>query len=118
MDTLEFAKSLEKEGKEFYEKCAKDSPFKELAGIFLVLAKEEQRHFDLFTALQKKQVLPPTTDISSSKEAKKVFAGLSKNFSFPDDVYSYTETYEKALDIERNSILLYEDMLAKATSVE
>ena len=54
MDAWELAKSIEKEGKEYYLKLAKESPEPSLAGVFNFLAKEEQRHYDIFDAMQRK----------------------------------------------------------------
>jgi rubrerythrin len=115
MDALELAKSIEKEGREYYLKLAKESPEPSLAGVFTFLAKEEQRHYDIFDALQK-NALVRTEPGTALAEAKKMFAGLSSHFALPEMFYDYTAAYMRALELERKSISLYDGMLIKASS--
>ncbi len=117
MENLELAKSIEKEGKEYYLKLSKESPDPSLAGVFKFLAQEEQRHFELFDALQKKS--PVRTEPGAAVlEAKKMFAGLSSHFALPEMFYDYTAAYMRALEMENKSIALYDGMLAKAASMD
>jgi rubrerythrin len=118
MDPLELAKNIEKEGKAWYEKLAADSPVPGLAGIFRLLANEEQQHFDLFDARQKNKTPGALKPGTVSGEAKLMFSKLSKQFSLPETIYDYSKAYEKALEMERKSISLYEDMLSASTSAE
>jgi rubrerythrin len=117
MDALEIAKDIELEGKAYYEKLAADSPLKFLSGVFSLLAKEEQVHYNLFDTWQKNKAVPaPAQPGSASAEAKRIFSGISKQFTFPQPVYDYVQAWGKALEMERNSISVYEGMLAKAVS--
>jgi rubrerythrin len=117
MDPLELAKNIEMEGKLYYQKLAADSPLTALSGIFLVLAKEEQQHYDIFSAWQTKRKSPaPPLAGEASAEAKRIFAGLSAQFAFPQAAYDYSQAYAKALEMETKSISLYEGMLGKASS--
>ncbi len=115
MDIFEIAKNIEKEGKEYYLKLAKESPEPSLAGVFQFLAKEEQLHYDIFTAMQNKTPVS-TIPGTSSSEAKKMFSQLSSHFALPEMFYDYTAAYMRALEMERKSIKMYEDMFAKSTS--
>lgn len=115
MDALELAKNIEKEGKEYYLKLEKESPEHSLAGVFNFLAKEEQRHYDMFDAMQKKTPVH-TEPGTASAEAKKMFAGLSSHFALPEMFYDYTVAYMRALEMEKKSVALYDGMLATASS--
>jgi rubrerythrin len=115
MDALELAKSIEKEGMEYYLKLARESPEASLAGVFNFLAKEEQRHYDIFDAMQRRAPVQ-TEPGTASAEAKKMFAGLSSHFTLPEMFYDYTAAYMRALEMEKKSISLYDGMLAKASS--
>jgi len=115
MDIFELAKNIEKEGKEYYLKLAKESPEPSLAGVFRFLAKEEQLHYDIFTSLQNKEPVS-TAAGESSLEARKMFESLSSHFKLPEMFYDYTAAYMRALEMERKSIKMYEDMFAKATT--
>jgi rubrerythrin len=117
MNAWELAKSIEKEGKEYYLKLAKESPEPSLAGVFNFLAKEEQRHYDIFDAMQRKAAVK-TEPGTASAEAKKMFAGLSSHFALPEMFYDYTAAYMRALEMEKKSVELYDGMLAKASSMD
>jgi rubrerythrin len=118
MDTLGMAKSIESQGRDYYKKLAQDSPLKELSGIFNFLANEEQRHFEIFDAMQRKEKITTPQKGNSSAEAKKVFAAMSKQFAIPETVYDYTKTYQHALELEEKSIDLYEAMLTNASTLD
>ncbi|HUI92369.1 MAG TPA: ferritin family protein [Chitinivibrionales bacterium] len=116
MDPLELAKNIEQEGKRYYEKLARETPVPGLSGIFKLLAGEEQQHYELFNSWRNTTFPHPSSSGTVSAEAKRIFAGLSSHFSFPETVYEYSKAYSKALEMERKSITLYEDMLAKSPS--
>ncbi len=119
MNPLELAKSLELEGAAYYEKLAADSPVKALSGVFATLAKEERIHFNIFDAWQKKNKAPSApAQGDASAEAKKIFAGLSSQFAVPQPVYNYSQAWGNALEMERKSISVYQDMLSKAASAD
>jgi rubrerythrin len=118
MDPLELAKKIELEGKLYYEKLAKEGPISALSGIFKLLAKEEQQHFDLFSSWQKTKKPAPSSPGVVSAEAKRMFAKLSSQFSLPETKYDYAKAYSKALEMEQKSISFYEDLLGKSTSAE
>ena len=118
MDLLELAKNIEQEGKEYYERLAKESVLPAIAGIFKLLAKEEQDHWDLFDAWQKNNTLSPAVPGTVNGEAKKVFEELAAHFNEQETVYDYTKAYSKALKLEQKSISFYENMLAKSTSAD
>ena len=50
MDIVKFALKMELDGKQFYEAAAAKASTKELKDIFLYLAQEEERHFQLLQA--------------------------------------------------------------------
>ncbi len=117
MNTIEVAKSVELEGKAYYEKCAAESPARELSGIFSLLAAEEQRHYELFDAWQKEKRVPAVLDPGTvSAEAKRIFAGISTRIGFSPTGYDYARAYGFALEMERKSIALYESMLSASDS--
>jgi rubrerythrin len=118
MDVLELAKGIEKEGKEYYEKLAVEAPLAGIAGIFRVLAKEEQEHWELFDAWQKKKSRMAVKPGTAGAEAKKAFLALASHFAEPESLYDYSKAYSKALAMEQKSISLYENMLGKSTSAE
>jgi rubrerythrin len=116
MDPIELAKNIEQEGKRYYEKLAGESPVSALSGIFKLLAQEEQQHYELFNSWQEISYPHPSSSGTVSAEAKRAFAALSAQFTLPETAYDYSKAYAKALELERKSISLFEDMLGKASS--
>ena len=115
-DTIELAKNIEQEGKRYYEKLSREGPVSALTGIFKLLAEEEQKHYELFNSWQDASFPHPSSSGTVLAEAKRAFAALSSQFSLPETAYDYSKAYAKALELERKSISLYEDMLGKSLS--
>ncbi len=118
MNTIDLAKNIELEGKAFYEKLAADSPIPALSGIFSLLAKEEQLHYNVFDAWGKENRAPAPPAGTAGAGAKRIFSRLSLPFTLPQVVYDYGRAYGTALDMERKSIALYENMLAASASAD
>ncbi len=114
MDIFEFAKEKEKYAEEFYRDRAAKSPDKGLAEIFLLLANEEEKHFDLIEKMQAETPaeLTETTVLSDAAAIfEKIREGAMK-FSFDR---SELELYKEAQKIEQNARDYYLD---KADQVE
>jgi rubrerythrin len=105
-DIWEVAKSMEKEGLEFYKKLSKEAPNKELAGVFAVLAKEEEAHYKLFENLQKGSAVQGGAG-NTVAEVKKAFAEMTAEFSKPDVLSGAAEAYRKALSMEQGAVTYY-----------
>jgi len=107
---FELAKNIEKEGVEYYQELARNTKSKQLAGVFNLLAEEENKHYNLFDAYQSSQTGPDTfekRDIIAS--AKSIFKSLSKESYSPKK--DYDAAYQKALMLEKNSITFYKNAL-------
>lgn len=113
MDILAFAKNIEEQGIEFYSKLSRESPIEMLKGVFDTLADEERKHFELFSSLEKNVSVPTLKDSTVLGKAKDVFAAISTSFRMPEANYDYEAAYAKALELERESIRVYEDARSK-----
>lgn len=111
MEMFEIAKKMELDGKQLYESQAKVTSDEGLKKVLLMLANQEQEHFNIFDALQKKQ--PLVLKKESFKGITDVFRDLRKDL--PKD---HVEFYKKVLDIEKRSQEFYEDIASKQDSVE
>jgi rubrerythrin len=107
MDFFEVAKKMELESKSFYLEQAQKAPVAQLAGVFRFLADEEQKHYDLFTALQARSAPAPLRDSGILSRAKDAFAGQFEKFAVPDTINDYESTYLKALDKEQHAVAFY-----------
>lgn len=113
MDILEVAQKMEQEGIAYYSKLASETPVSELKGVFNFLAKEEQRHLEIFQAFAAEKTANGTGDSTSAmKEVKKIFEQLTTSFTLPEIVYDYEAAYRKALSMEEKTVKYYSEMLA------
>ncbi|MBN1549891.1 ferritin family protein [bacterium] len=115
MDFFVIAQKMETEGKAYYEKMAAETPIAELKGVFAFLAHEEQRHYNLFHALAQKSELPKKDNENSlAEKIKEIFGQLTTSFSVPEIIYDYQAAYNKALQMERESVKYYTEALESA----
>jgi rubrerythrin len=117
MDFLELAMAIEKEGIDYYTKLADKVKWKDEAGIFLFLAREEKGHYEILNAWQKHFDVPPLENFNILKESKAVFRRLSDHFeTYGTPATDYYNAYEKALRLEEKSVAFYKEALIKMES--
>ncbi len=114
MNIFEFAKEKEKYAEEFYRDRAAKSPDKGLTEIFLMLANEEEKHYELIEKMQADAPveLDETTVLADAMAIfEKIREGANK-FSFGE---SELELYKEAQKIEQNARKFY---MEKANEVK
>lgn len=113
MNVLDFAMDMESDGKAYYEKLAKATDLPGLKSIFSWLAEDEQKHYDIFSALKagNTSTSMPETDILAS--ARNVFEHLPRDAKALSDVSGALDAYRHAMKVEAESCKLYEDAAAK-----
>jgi len=114
MDVFEVAMKMELDGKAYYEKLAEQTDLPGLQTIFRDLARDEQKHYDAFKAMQEKKILPELTAGSSLAAARNVFESLPVPEMALKDVKDSLAAYRHAMDVEAESQIFYE----KAASEE
>jgi rubrerythrin len=117
MDFLDFAKEIETQGMEQYAILAYSLSIKEVRDVFVFMADQEKRHYELFDSWQRNGQPPEIsgeTVLGKANEAFKFLAEhyMAENFLTP---LNYYEAYEKALLFENRSVALYEEALLKVT---
>ena len=113
MDILKIAKDIEKQGVEHYRELSKSVKSKQLQGIFKLLADEEQRHYRLFDALGSTLKGPEPEQSDIIAKSKEVFESFIKDFAVPDNDDSLEAAYQKAIELEKNSISFYKYALGE-----
>lgn len=108
MNIFDFAIKMELNGKIFYEKLAKTSQDKGLQAIFSELAKDEQKHYEIFLALQAGQKVH-MADSTVLEKSKNVFETLLADKKSHVPTQGDLEGYRYAMKIEADSFRLYED---------
>jgi rubrerythrin len=117
MDIFDFAAKMELDGKEYYEKLAKDTAIAGLAVIFGRLAGDEQKHYDVIQSL-KAGLTGNMTDTTVLEDTKNLFQDLVKNNTIAGDAKKNLEGYRHAMKIEAESVRLYEDAARKESVKE
>jgi len=112
MNVFDFAIKMELEGKDFYEKLARESRHAGLRSIFLELAADEQKHHDLFLALKNQTGREAMKDTAALELAKSVFSGLLARKETLDAAGDL-DGYRRAMKLEADSFRLYEDAAGK-----
>lgn len=111
MELFEIAKAMELEGKHLYEQQAKKTQQPGLKNILLLLAQQEQDHYNIFDALQKQK--PIKLKQESFKGIKDFFKELRENIPQDDLII-----YNKVLEIEKETQKFYEELAEKQTDEE
>lgn len=117
MNIFEYAMKMELEGKAFYEKLAAETELSGLANIFTTLAVDEQKHYDIFKALQEQTQKTEMTDSKALEGAKNIFADLQQQ-GFSEKLKNNLTAYQYAMRIEVESAKLYQDAAEKEDNQE
>ena len=107
MNIFDFAIKMEQDGKAFYEKLAKNTPQPGLQTIFARLAADEQKHSEIFQALQRGEKKVAMANSTALELAQNVFTTLPKGAG--TDIKGDLDSYQYAMQIEAESFRLYED---------
>ena len=106
MDFLDIAKEMETQAIRIYTQLANDVPLPQLKGVFSVLADEEHRHLELFTAMQKNASTAPV-DVNILVRARELLSKWDTGFRAPETLASYETAYRKGMDSEKEAVEFY-----------
>lgn len=117
MNVFDFAAKMELDGKAYYESMAEATSLTALKTLLLMLAADEQKHFETILDMKrgKELAMPDSPVLENAKNVfetfraeKTIFEGLEKEF----DICKYS------IKIEDESVKLYEDMARKESNRE
>jgi rubrerythrin len=110
MNIYQFAMQMEKDGEDFYRLLAKEATVPGLAKIFIMLADEEVKHYDVVERLSRKEKNPQVAETAILNNVKNVFSGMreEKEPLFIDTTAA-TNSYRKACTIEAVSEKFYRE---------
>ncbi|MBN1757659.1 MAG: hypothetical protein JW863_05045 [Chitinispirillaceae bacterium] len=113
------AKSIEAEGNKMYLEFARNAPKREIAGVFFALAREEQRHFELFENLEKGKLIESLPQGPVSIDLPKLFDAIRIEFLIDEPAMEAMKdaetTYQQALILEKSSISLFNNFMMELT---
>ena len=118
MNVFDFAMQMEVDGKKLYEKLAAESSDAGLRTIFLMLAADEQKHFEIFRDLQQGGT-PNLQETTALEESRRIFReALEHKEQILRSIDVELEGYRYAMKLEADSARLYEDAAARETRPE
>ena len=99
MNVYDFAMKMELDGKAYYEKLAAATKVTGLRNIFLGLAEDEQKHYEIFQALKNQQT-PALGESTALENARNVFERLIAEKAVSGSVRDDLEGYQYAMKLE------------------
>lgn len=116
MNIYQFAMQMEKDGENYYRVLAKESSVPGLSKIFLMLADEEVKHYNVIERLSRKEKNPQLVEARILENVKNVFVTMQgAKGEVHIDTTKAASAYRKACTIEEMSQQFY---LEKAGLVE
>ena len=117
MNVFDFAMKMELQGKACYENLASSTQVAGLRNIFLGLAADEQKHYEVFRGMKEGNAFA-MTDSRMLEQAKSVFTELAEEKDRIVAMREDLDGYRLGLKIEADSVKLYEDMAKKEQDPE
>ena len=115
MDFISTVMEMERDAHKLYLNLAEKTPVREIRGIFEFLAEEEMKHISYFESLARDANIPLVEDSKLTEFAAKTFEKLSEQFMLAGvPAINYEDAYEKALELEGNTIEYYSNALRKS----
>lgn len=124
-EILQIAERIERNGAEFYRRCAELVESDRLRGMFYKLAEWEERHEKLFGGMRK-EFGKQMSELESFNPAiyvrcdPRIIEGLAMSVIRPESAHALTgkararEILERALQIEEDTLVFYEELKEKA----
>lgn len=113
MNVFDFAIKMEMDGKELYEKIARDTAYPGLKNIFSRLAEDEQKHRDVLLAMRDRASAEAMKDTGVLEQAKNLFGELLKQKDTLGEMKGDIDAYRRAMKLEEDSFRLYEEAAEK-----
>ncbi|MDX1809754.1 MAG: ferritin family protein [Sulfurospirillaceae bacterium] len=107
MNAYEYAMEMEKEGEKFYKDLAEKATEKGIKNIFLNLANEEVKHYELFKSLAEHEGDVTIPKMNVLKDAKTIFAEMKASGRELDFGNDQIALYKKACESEKKAYNLY-----------
>jgi rubrerythrin len=117
MNVFDFAMKMELQGKACYDDLAKTTKVPGLKTIFLGLAADEQKHYEVFRNMKEGKAWS-MTDSTMLEKAKSVFRDMLADKEHIVELHEDLDAYRVGLKIEADSVKLYEDLAKKEQNPE
>jgi rubrerythrin len=112
MNVYEYAMGMEADAEAFYKKLADKTSLKGIRKIFLDLAADERKHFQIFKTL-KEEATASVSDSPLLDEVKNVFTRMIRENASPVALKEDLEAYRHAMKLEAEAARFYREMIQK-----
>lgn len=113
MNVFDYAMKMEQDGKSLYKKFAEETDYTGLKNIFLQLADDEQKHYEIFQAMKGQTQAAAMEDTTVLENTRNVFEKLMQDKGSHGQIEGDLDAYRHAMKLEADSFRLYEDVAAK-----
>lgn len=118
MNVFEFAMKMETDAEAYYKKLAEHTKVEGIKNIFLDLAADEKKHFQIFEAMKARSDVHSMENSNALDNAKNAFEKLLKSKPSAGDLHGDLEAYRHAMKMEAEGARVYEEALARETNPE
>lgn len=108
MNIYQYVQQMEKDGERYYRDLAERTRDEGLKAIFLQLAEDEVKHYQVFKKMEERGE-PEMAETEVLAGAKNVFQQMGEAGEVGDPGTDQMEAYRKAVEVERKSEALYRE---------
>ena len=113
MNVFDFAMEMEDSGCKYYKNLAGAATLPGLKTIFVSLAEDEQKHFEIFKSLKAGAQAQTMTETQAFTTAKNIFSLLPRGKKGVAGMKGVLDAYKHAMKLEVDSLKFYEEIAAK-----
>ncbi len=118
MDIFDFAIKMETDAEAYYQKLAEQTDIEGIRDIFLDLAADEKKHFEIFKSMKESSDIATMRDSEALTNAKNTFDKLLEEKPVVSHLQGNLDAYQHAMKIEAEAARVYEEALARETNPE
>jgi rubrerythrin len=111
MDVFEIAMEKEQEVRTYFEKLAEETSHSGVKNIFMLLAADEQRHFDAVQSMKNEIGCKVPADSPALEVAREVLGSFFGDTVPASKLKKSLDSYQHAMSVEAESVKFYEGLL-------
>ncbi|MDO3376565.1 ferritin-like domain-containing protein [Geoalkalibacter halelectricus] len=109
---------METDAEAYYKKLAEETNVEGIRNIFLDLAADEKKHYQIFEAMKARTDLSAMEDSKALESAKNAFEKLLGQRPAAGEIKGDLDAYQHAMKMEAEGARVYEEALARETNPE
>lgn len=118
MDIFDFAMKMETDAEAYYKKLAEQTEIEGIRNIFLDLAADEKKHFEIFKSMKARPEIATMRDSDALNNAKNTFEKLLQAKPAASTIKGDLDAYRHAMKIEAEAARAYEEAKDRETNPE